>query len=203
MLTNDQINFFKNELINQQTALIESTQDEFGLSMSHTDAVGELSSIDNHPGDMGTELFERGKDLALSRHAEDELEAINKALHAMEDRTYGICRVCSQDIPFERLQAMPAADTCVAHASDNLAMHERPIEETVLYAQLNPPTEADASETGYDAEDTWQAVSEYGTSDTPSDLYGDQENYNEMYPNSDEDIGYVEDVEKYASTNFE
>lgn len=203
MLTNEQINFFKSVLTNRQAELIEQSQERFGLSSSHTDAVGELSSVDNHPGDMGTELFERGKDLALNQHAEDELEAINKALHAMEDMTYGICRVCSLDIGYDRLRVVPEADTCVAHASDNLSMQARPSEEGVIYAQINPPTAADAIETGYDAEDAWQEVSSYGTSDTPSDLYGDQASYNDMYPNSDENVGYVEDVERYASSNLD
>lgn len=203
MLTNEQINFFKEELMARQAVLIEQAQDRFGLNSSHTDAVGELSSVDNHPGDMGTELFERGKDIALNQHTEDELETINKALHAIVEKTYGFCRVCSQDISYERLQAAPDADTCVTHASDDLAMQARPSEESVIFAQINPPTEADATETGYDAEDAWQEVSKYGTSDTPSDLSGDQDSYNDAYPNSDEDVGYVEDVERYTSTNFE
>lgn len=203
MLTNEQINFFKSVLTDRQAELIEQSQDRFGLSSSHTDSVGELSSVDNHPGDMGTELFERGKDLALNQHAEDELKAINKALHAMEDMTYGICRVCSLDIGYERLRAIPEADTCLAHASNDLSMHARPSEEGVYYAQINPPTAADRSQTGYDAEDAWQEVSSYGTSDTPSDLYGDQASYNDMYPNSDENVGYVEDVERYASSNLD
>ena len=46
-------------------------------------------------------------------------------------------------------------------------------------------------------------MSRYGTSETPSDFYGDRDDYNEMYPNSDEDVGSVEDVEKYASADIE
>jgi len=42
-------------------------------------------------------------------------------------------------------------------------------------------------------------VSKYGTSETASDFYGDRDDYNDMYPNSDEDVGTVEDVEKYSS----
>src|SRR5699024_6210954 len=70
----------------------------------------------NHPADMGTELYERGKDIALNEHTEQELEDINKALHAMEEGTYGICRICSVDIPYERLRAVTTADTCLKHS---------------------------------------------------------------------------------------
>lgn len=203
MLTNEQKHLFQAELVKRQETLIEQAEDRYGLLASQTDAVGELSSYDNHPADMGTELFERGKDVALYARAEAELEEINEALHAIHEGTYGICRECSAPIDIERLQAMPTADKCMAHASDRLDMEKRPSEEAVLRPQINPPTEADAEQTGYDAEDAWQEVSKYGTSETPSDFYGDRDNYNDMYPNSDENRGYVEDVESYASNHLD
>src|SRR5690625_1207095 len=56
---------------------------------------------------------------------------------------------------------------------------------------------------GYDAEDAWQEVSRYGTSETPSDFYGDRDNYDEMYPNSDELVGSTEDVEEFLSADID
>ena len=43
------------------------------LDLSEREASGELSSYDNHPGDLGTELFEREKDVALEIHEEEQL----------------------------------------------------------------------------------------------------------------------------------
>lgn len=197
MLQKAQLQQFKYLLLNEQAKKIGQVQDRLGLEQSQTDAVGELSSNDNHPGDLGTELYERGRDLALYKNKEHELEAINEALHAIDEGTYGICRVCSMDIPLERLIAMPTASTCIRHTESNLDMHQRPVEEEVYSAHINP--ERDEREPGYDGEDAWQEVSRYGTSETPSDLYGDRDNYNEMYPNSDENVGYVEDVERYPA----
>ena len=204
MLTTKRLNEFKQLLLARQSEMIDQVQDRFGLIESQTDAVGELSSYDNHPGDMATELYERGKDIALNEHAERELEAINEALHAIDEGTYGICRVCSMDIPYERLLAMPTADTCVEHSEDDndIFKHNRPVEEEVYSPNINPDEVTPETETGYDAEDAWQEVSRYGTSETPSDFYGDRDNYDEMYPNSDEDVGYVEDVERYASNHL-
>src|SRR5690625_936258 len=119
MLTNEQTNEFKEILLARQSQMIHQVQDRFGLEASFMDAVGELSSYDNHPGDMGTEMYEREKDIALNEHAEKELEEINEALHAIDEGTYGICRVCSMDIPYDRLKAVPNADTCREHAEDN------------------------------------------------------------------------------------
>lgn len=202
MLTDRQLDGFKEILLERQGQMISQVQDRFGLAFSQKDAVGELSSIDNHPGDMGTELYERGKDIALNELAERELEAINKALHAIDEGTFGICRVCSQDIPLERLAALPTADTCIQHSEDDnqIFRHEHPIEAEIYSPNINPDEETPETQVIYDAEDAWQEVSRYGTSETPSDFYGDRDNYNEMYPNSDEDVGYVEDVERYPSS---
>lgn len=203
MLTNEQIKTFHKILFDRQSEIINQIQDRYGLVASQKEAIGELSSYDNHPADLGTETYERGKDLALSEHAERELEEINAALHAMEEGTYGICKVCSMDIPYERLLALPTADTCIHHSEEQqIATRERPVEEEVYSPNINPDEVTDETQVGYDAEDAWQEVSRYGTSETPSDLYGDHDDYNEMYPNSDERIGVVEDVEAYSDDNL-
>ncbi|HLR70662.1 MAG TPA: yteA family sporulation protein, partial [Pseudogracilibacillus sp.] len=184
-LTKEQLTACKRHLSARQSKLIHQLKNRFDLEMSQTESIGELSSYDNHPADLGTELFERGKDLALQDHAERELEEINKALHALAEGTYGICRVCSMNIPYERLVTKPTADTCVEHAPEQgIDENERPIEEEVLDSHINPEEEPDEETNFYDKEDSWQDVSRYGTSDTPSDLYGDQESYDEMYANS-------------------
>mgnify|MGYP001476091470 FL=1 len=160
MLTSQQLSEFKQLLLTRQNEIINQIQDRYGLNSSQKDAIGELSSYDNHPGDMGTETFERGKDLALTEHAEKELEAINEALHAIDEGTYGICKVCSMDIPYERLVALPTADTCIEHAEDTQTFTRyRPVEEEVFSPNINPDEITAETQVGYDAEDAWQEVS--------------------------------------------
>ncbi|QWZ10769.1 TraR/DksA C4-type zinc finger protein [Nocardioides panacis] len=48
-----------------------------------------------------------------ARHQVSELEA---ALGRVADGTYGLCEVCGTAIPSARLEARPAARTCIAHA---------------------------------------------------------------------------------------
>lgn len=203
MITNEQLSQCKDALQKRQTDLIDRLQDHFDLTNEFSqESLGELSNYDNHPADHGTALFERGKDIALNEHAEKELEEINKALHAIEEGTYGICGKCGADIPFERLEASPTADRCVEHAGDNIFETDRTIEEQVFSPNINPDEVTDEVQAGYDAEDAWQEVSRYGTSETPSDFYGDRDNYDEMYPNSDENIGSVEDLEGFLSADL-
>src|SRR5690625_2717396 len=100
MLTKAQLNEFKSNLIQRQNELIAHMDDRYGLTESTRDSISELSMYDNHPADIGTETYERGKDIALNEHAEKELEEINKAIHAIEEGTYGVCRECSMDISY-------------------------------------------------------------------------------------------------------
>ncbi|HLS07902.1 TraR/DksA C4-type zinc finger protein [Lentibacillus sp.] len=204
MITNDQLKQCKNTLLERQNRLISQVQDHFGTSLEMTkQSMDELSNYDNHPGDMGTEMFEREKDIALNEHAENELQDINAALHAIADGTYGICSECGRDIPFERLEAVPTADRCFEHAEDlyNHAKDDRPVEEGVFSPNINPDEITGEEQTGYDAEDAWQEVSRYGTSETASDFYGDRDDYDEMYPNSDENIGSVTDEEGFLAAD--
>lgn len=77
--------------------------------------VSELSSIDQHPADIGTEEFEREKDLSIIENLEGELTSIEAAFARVEDDTYGKCEVCGKDIGAERLEARPAATLCIEH----------------------------------------------------------------------------------------
>ncbi|MFC4559945.1 TraR/DksA C4-type zinc finger protein [Virgibacillus kekensis] len=204
MITKEQLNQCKNALLSRQSELIEHIQDHFGTEQGYwKESMGELSSYDNHPADSGTEMFEREKDIALNEHAEDELEEINAALHAIEEGTYGICTQCGEDIPFERLQAIPTADRCMNHAEHGNYMQDRPIEESVFSPNINPDEITNEDQNAYDAEDSWQDVSRYGTSESPSDFYGDRDSYNEMYPNSDENVGSVEDEESFLAADLD
>jgi len=59
------------------------------------------------------------KNKALSDHLELRLKDVNNALKRLEDGTYGICEVCKNPIPIERLKANPAASTDIEHSPKN------------------------------------------------------------------------------------
>jgi DnaK suppressor protein len=50
---------------------------------------------------------------SLIERAEDRLRLIDQALARVENDTYGICAECGEDIPLERLKALPFALLCV------------------------------------------------------------------------------------------
>lgn len=61
------------------------------------------------------------KNKALSDHLELRLKEVNNALKMIEDETYGICKVCKNPIPIDRLRANPAAETDIEHAKETHA----------------------------------------------------------------------------------
>jgi RNA polymerase-binding transcription factor DksA len=97
---------------------------------SENESVSELSSIDQHQADIGTETFEREKDISILEQIEAELGDVEHALRRLDDGTYGTCEFDGKPIPTERLEAMPAARFCVEHQAEaeRQAARARPVE---------------------------------------------------------------------------
>ncbi|MDZ5712566.1 TraR/DksA C4-type zinc finger protein [Jeotgalibacillus haloalkalitolerans] len=180
MITKEQQNTLKDELYTRKKQIIE--QNEKSEDYENT----ELSNYDNHPADNATDLFEREKDLALEEHTQKELDDINDALNAMEEGTYGLCAVGGEDIPFERLEAMPTALTCVEHAEEYSSTNQRPSEESVISPSSDHPYRGE-DEGIRDYENSFDEAARYGTSETPSDMANGEESYDDLYEEDVED----------------
>ena len=74
---------------------------------------GELSHVDNHPGDLGSELHDEELDETTAILLEEEQQRIAEARRALADGSYGTCKGCGRTIPAERLQAVPEAVLCL------------------------------------------------------------------------------------------
>ncbi len=85
-------------------------------TQSESDQISELSSLDQHQGDIASETFEREKDFSLLEQLEAELGDLDAALRKVEEGTYGTCEVCGNEISPERLEARPGSRTCIDHA---------------------------------------------------------------------------------------
>lgn len=168
---------------------------ETGLGdLSHGDQLQEDSTVDNHPADLGSEMFEREKDLGLRSNAVRRLRDIDIAMERMESGQYGLCMECGRPIPEERLEVFPSALTCIECQTAREAgpdRFHRPVEEQVLNPPWGRSFRDGTGDPGYDGEDAWQEVASYGTSETPSDVPGAVK-YTDLY-NSDEDVYTVVD----------
>ena len=73
----------------------------------------ELSNLDNHPGDHGSELHDEELDETTELFLEEEEQRIGEARRALAAGTYGTCSDCHAEIPPERLAARPEATLCI------------------------------------------------------------------------------------------
>src|SRR6266513_2138362 len=106
----------------------ETFADEHLEDETESESVSDLSSVDQHQADIGTETFERAKDLSILEQIDAELADVEHALRRIDDGTYGTCEVDGKPIPEERLEAVPAARFCLEHqaAAEQQAARARP-----------------------------------------------------------------------------
>ena len=103
----------------KQRLLDERQRAQEALDYLHDENEGQLEDdreeiqSDNHPGDMATSTFDRELDYTLEENVERALGEIDAALKRIEDGTYGICVDRGEQIPVERLEAIPWATLCI------------------------------------------------------------------------------------------
>lgn len=61
-----------------------------------------------------TESFELEKRLALEKQTRANIAEIELALDKFKKGTYGLCDICGQPIPTDRLEAVPYANLCLS-----------------------------------------------------------------------------------------
>jgi DnaK suppressor protein len=80
------------------------------------DRVAEVESVAEDNADAALALTEEGEDDAIAESMRDRLDAIERALHRLDDGTYGRSIRSGEPIPDERLEADPAAELTVEEA---------------------------------------------------------------------------------------
>ncbi|WP_026370208.1 TraR/DksA C4-type zinc finger protein [Kallotenue papyrolyticum] len=71
--------------------------------------------VKNHPAEDASEMYDRERSLAILGVMQRELQQIEHALERIDAGVYGLCEVCQQPIPAERLDARPYATLCITH----------------------------------------------------------------------------------------
>jgi RNA polymerase-binding transcription factor DksA len=113
---------------NNITKLVSKMEDNtvFGDTNKHTSekyTSGELSSYDNHLGDIGTEVYMQEMQNSLTNHEKFKLNEIDNALYKLENGNYGLCENCNKQIDLDRLEFVPETRLCLDCAKEE----ERPV----------------------------------------------------------------------------
>ena len=90
------------ELDNLKESIMDVTTGEY---------VSESSNYSLHM-EQGTDAMEREKTFLFASRGSKFVNQLDDALQRIENKTYGLCKVCNLLVPKERLEAVPTAQTC-------------------------------------------------------------------------------------------
>lgn len=109
-LSKEQIQEFKRRLEGlrkQYSSALKGSKEEVKIS-------DNASAHSQHQADQGTDDFDMQISIELSEKELQILYSIERALEKIDEGTYGICDVSSEEIPLKRLEAIPYATMTVA-----------------------------------------------------------------------------------------
>lgn len=196
-------NYFKKLLMKEKERVLNTidkmeNREEFG---SMDEYYTELSFYDNHPADIGTEVFMMEQDKGLTNKLNDTLVEIETSLDAIGRGDYGKCISCGKDIDKERLELIPYLKLCIDCSKEKIPIEKkmefRPEEEDSISPFSNYKNKKDIN--GFDREDSYQEVARYNKIDNdPSFNTGD-----DLGIFDEDNSGAVEEVEEISQDYYE
>ena len=200
-MNDDKKEFFKERLFEEKEKVLNILDkmgnfEEFG---SIDEYYTELSFYDNHPADLGTEIFMMEQDKGIINKLNDTIYEIDSSIEDMETGNYGFCISCGKEINEERLELIPYLKLCVDCSKNKIPLDKkkqfRPEEED----SISPFSKSYKEGNEFDREDSYQAVARFNEIEKdPSFGTGDEQGVLD-----DEDIGIVEEVEKISQDYYD
>lgn len=118
-LTEDQLEELRGALGAERDALEEELGTHGRVQSAGGDWQGNssgLSGTEADPADAADQIEELVTNVPLVEELEKRHKDVADALEKMDDEAYGLCEHSGEPIPYDRLEANPAARTCIKHA---------------------------------------------------------------------------------------
>lgn len=202
-MNNEKLEYFRLKLIKERDNILNilnEMDDNDGTGrMAEREYYQELSLADNHPADIGSEVYEIEKNYALKDNEQHVLRQIDDALERMQTGQFGNCNHCHKEIELDRLEVIPYASLCSECAKNNdLKLsdlrYSRPNEERSIKYPFGWGYMDSKDENQFDAEDAYQAVARYNKTKAGIDNYDDDyDDYNSCY---------VEETDKLSNEDY-
>ncbi len=93
-------------LLDRRETMLSGMENKIRYRSSASAAKGDSS-------DLAAEALDSDTAMQLAASDSSEVAQIDKALQNIEKGTYGHCEACDEDIPWQRLDALPYATLCV------------------------------------------------------------------------------------------
>lgn len=206
-MNKNKIEYYKEKLINEKNNTLETLElmeKHHNKHASIKEYTEELSAYDNHPADLGTEMFMVEMQGNLENHERYRITEIDRALDKIEDGTYGSCNLCGKEIPEERLEILPEANICMECAKDKLPLEAmqgdrgRPVEEDLLKPPFARTNMDDKDYTGFDGEDAYQEVERFNRIKNDPSFQGG----NQLYVFDDTPQGIVDGADQVTNEEY-
>lgn len=205
-LDRNKLEYFKKKLLEEKANVLNTLkrmEEHQPNDASMREYTEELSAYDNHPADLGTEMFMTAMQANLENHNRYRITEIDRALEKIEEGTYGKCQLCGSEVAEERLEIMPEANICMKCAEEKLEAHklsdDRPVEEELMSPSYRTSYRDYDDYTGFDEEDAYQAVAKFNDIiNDPSFATGDHLGIFDDY-----NLGAVEEVENISEAYYE
>lgn len=94
---------FLDALIEKVRGQLDDT-DGISAPVKPDNAIGRLSRLDA--------MQQQQMQLAIRRQRQEYLERLKSALRLVDKGRFGICRICGDDIPDDRLEIIPDTEMC-------------------------------------------------------------------------------------------
>ena len=95
----------ENDMVDIKDNLDSNTDNNTSLSQDSVYSV--------HMADAGTDSYEREKGFHFMNRESNYYKHLTKALGRINDGTFGVCQICEELIPEERMMEVPNATKCV------------------------------------------------------------------------------------------
>jgi len=109
----EDIKIFKASILEKK----EKALDDLGDMKERTDNLIEQSSANSiyssHMADAGSDHQEMENAYYMMQREDSFIKYLDKALSMIKDNTFGICIICEELIPKERLMEVPHSNKCV------------------------------------------------------------------------------------------
>ena len=92
---------------------VDTIREGLGTASNKQGGVTPDSIYSLHMADAGTDSHEQEKNFMLMNRGSDYFKNLEIALERIDEGTFGICKICDDLIPEERMMEVPNATKCV------------------------------------------------------------------------------------------
>jgi RNA polymerase-binding transcription factor DksA len=114
--TKSKLKKFQKQIVEKMGSVseeVDTLREGIGSATNKQGGVTPDAIYSLHMADAGTDSHEQEKNFMLMNRGSDYFKTLEIALERIREGSFGICKICLDLIPEERMMAVPSATKCV------------------------------------------------------------------------------------------